>query len=77
MSRLENGWYRKLYCKQESVDYDRSQIRYNLLKINAPNIYPKLQLHEDKKHWTVNQKTVQKNETYFFLLFIVNYIEQV
>ena len=67
MSRIENGWYKKLYCKTETVDYGKSQNRYDLLKINAHNIYPHLRLHEDNKYWEVSQKNVQKNNNCIFL----------
>ena len=65
MIKPESGWQSKLYCKRKSADFERSHNRYRLLKINAPIIYPKLQLHQDKKYWTVNQKTIQKNNTNF------------
>jgi hypothetical protein len=65
MTRGEGVWQSKLYCKQISANFERSQNRYRLLKNNALNIYPKLRLHQDNNYWTVNQKIVPKNNTNF------------
>jgi len=66
MMMNRESWYTRVYHKGQSANFERSQNRYKLLKNNAENIYPRLQLSEDKECWTVKQKISKQKYKYMF-----------
>tara|TARA_A100001011_G_scaffold298317_1_gene311237 strand:+ start:933 stop:1559 length:627 start_codon:yes stop_codon:yes gene_type:complete len=56
MNKTKYVWYEKTYLKTEAVDYHRSKNRYELLKRNIRNIYPKIKLYECDAYWRVSQQ---------------------